>query len=75
MIIRSVEDQTNAYYIDFIEDEGDGTFTFKLFRKEPEDYGRWFLTADYSNTKYVELGQAIEAAKVAVSWFEGKVPL
>lgn len=75
MIIRSVEDQTKAYCIDFIEDEADGTFTFKLFRKEPEDYGRWSLTADYSKTKYVELAQAMEAAKATVPWFDGKLAL
>ncbi|QNB06730.1 hypothetical protein G5S34_08085 [Herbaspirillum frisingense] len=75
MIIRSVEDHTGAYCIDFIEDEADGTFTFKLFRKEPEDYGRWSLTADYSRTKYKELGQAMEAAKVMVPWFSGKLAL
>jgi hypothetical protein len=73
MIIHSVEDQTGAYCIDFIEDEADGTFAFRLFRKEPEDYGRWSLTADYSKTKYAELSQAMAAAKVIVPWFEGKL--
>jgi len=58
MIVRSVEDPTGAYCIDFIEDKADGSYTFKLFRKDTEDYGRWSLTADHSRTRYATLADA-----------------
>jgi hypothetical protein len=73
MIIRSIEDPSGAYCIDFIEDEADGTFTFKLFRKDTEDYGRWSLTADYSRIRYASLMDAMSAAKPLASWFDGKL--
>ncbi|GLZ21485.1 hypothetical protein [Burkholderia plantarii] len=70
MIIHSIEDRTGTHCIDFIEDEAEGGFRFKLFRKEPEDHGRWSLTADYSGTRYDDLAQAIAAARRAVPWLD-----
>ncbi len=52
MTIRSVEDPTESNYIDFLEDQLASVYTFKLFGKEPEDYSRWSLIADYSQRQY-----------------------
>jgi len=69
-IVRSIEDQTGAYCVDFIEDEADRSFTFKVFRKEPEDYGRWSVTADYTKTRYQTLSDAAEAAGKLIPWLD-----
>ncbi|ONN64984.1 hypothetical protein BTM36_19375 [Herbaspirillum sp. VT-16-41] len=50
-----VAEQTGAYYIDLVEDAADATFTFRPFRKEPEDYSCWSLTVANFQTKYGEM--------------------
>ncbi len=68
MIIRSIEDLSGQYCVDFIEDETSGSFTFKVFRKDPEDYGRWSMMADYSRTSYASQALAVVAAKAVLPW-------
>jgi hypothetical protein len=68
MIVRSIEDKSGMHCVDIIEDESTGTFTFKVFRKDPEDYGRWSLTADYSKTAYGTHQAALDVARLVVPW-------
>lgn len=69
MVIHSIEDETGIHCVD-IAQQDDGTFTFKAFRKDPEDQGRWTLTADYSITAYATEAAALDAACVEVPWLE-----
>lgn len=46
----------------------DGQFTFKVFRKDPEDQGRWSLVADYSGLQFTTEEEVFRAAAVKVPW-------
>ena len=67
MLIHSLEDDTGIHCVDVAEDEN-GTFTFKVFRKDPEDQGRWTLVADFSKTVHASEADAFEAAGEKIPW-------
>lgn len=46
----------------------DGQFTFKVFRKDPEDQGRWTLASDYSGLRFETEDQAFHAAAARIPW-------
>ena len=61
MTIKSIEDITGLNCVDVIEGPT-GKFTFKVFRKDSEDQGRWSLVADYSGLTFEREGEALLAA-------------
>jgi len=67
MPIHSIEDDSGMHCVDFIED-AHGACCFKVFRKDPEDEGKWTLVADYSKTVFTNKAQAIEAAAARIPW-------
>ena len=70
MVIHSIEDDTGMHCVDVALND-DGSYTVKVFRKDPEDGGRWTLTADYSKTAYVTEAEAFAAASAKVPWVQG----
>ncbi|MFM9941902.1 MAG: hypothetical protein ACKVP7_20655 [Hyphomicrobiaceae bacterium] len=68
-IIRSVEDKHGERCVDFIS-RADCSIVFKVYRKDPEDYGRWSLIADYSAVSYSSPESAYKAACERVSWLD-----
>jgi hypothetical protein len=46
----------------------DGTFGFEEFRRDPEDMGAWTPVAYYSTRQFKTEGDALSAARDAVSW-------
>ena len=46
----------------------DGRFTFKVFRKDPEDQGRWSLVGDYSGLQFDTEALAFRAAAARIPW-------
>ncbi|NEX64660.1 hypothetical protein [Noviherbaspirillum galbum] len=69
MIINSIEDRYGLNCVDVIG-LPDGQFTFKVFRKDPEDQGRWTLVGDYSGLRFSTEEQAIQHAATQVRWLE-----
>lgn len=67
MTIRSIEDASGMHCVDVIS-LSDGCFSFKLFRKDPEDQGRWTLVADYSGLRFDTEGQALREAAAITPW-------
>lgn len=68
-VILSIEDDTGMHCVDIAHrDHGAGGFTFKVFRKDPEDEGRWTLVADYSNAVYASEDEARQAACEKLPW-------
>ena len=67
MVIHSIEDDTGIHCVDVAEDTN-GTFTFKVFRRDPEDQGRWTLVADFSKTVYASEAAAFDAAGEKIPW-------
>jgi len=66
-VILSLEDDDGLRCIDIIRRE-DGTYTFKEFRKDLEDPGRWYLVSDFSNESYATKEGAIAQAGKAILW-------
>ncbi|MDY7548987.1 hypothetical protein RGU75_22495 [Glaciimonas sp. CA11.2] len=67
MVIHSIEDETGVHCVDVALDDN-GTFTFKVFRKDPEDQGRWTLVADYAKTTYATEAEALAVAGGTRPW-------
>jgi len=66
-IARSIEDGDGRHCVDLIQND-DGTYSFKEFRRDVEDGGRWTLTRDFSATRYDSLEAALAAAARVVRW-------
>jgi hypothetical protein len=66
--IKSMEDEEGLRCVDIIQRE-DGTYTFKEFRKDREDIGRWLLIRDFSSTTYASSDETIRAAAARIPWF------
>ncbi len=67
MIVVSIEDDWGLRCVDLTR-HVNGQVTFKEFRRDPEDGGRWTLVADYSLTAYASTALAINAACTAIPW-------
>jgi hypothetical protein len=70
--ILSLEDDDGLRCVDIIQ-AGSGTFTFKEFRKDVEDPGRWYLVRDYSDKSFNSKDDAIAAAAASTSWLREKL--
>lgn len=66
-VIRSVQDLHGERCVDFISRAGGGV-VFKVYRRDPEDIGRWSLVADYAGVTYNSLESAYSAAEERISW-------
>ncbi len=66
-VILSIEDDSGMHCVDFIEND-DGSFCYKAFRKDPEDEGKWTLTADYSATRFATQQEAFDSAAQRMPW-------
>ncbi|QRX81911.1 hypothetical protein [Glaciimonas sp. PAMC28666] len=73
MVIDSIEDETGIHCVDLAQD-ANGAFSFKVFRKDPEDQGRWTLVADYSHTIYATEAEVLEAAAGKIPWLKDAIP-
>lgn len=63
MVIKSIEDGLRLHCVD-VTCRPDGKFSYKVFRKDPEDQGRWTLIGDYSGLHFSSEKDAFcEAAK------------
>jgi hypothetical protein len=67
MVIKSIEDESGMNCID-VTSRPDGQFTFKVFRKDPEDQGRWTLVGDYSGLQFNTEEQALCQAASKIPW-------
>jgi hypothetical protein len=66
--VTSLEDTDGSRCVDIIR-RPDGMFTFKEFRRDPEDEGRWTLVGDYSHQHYPAREDALRAAAEHLAWF------
>ena len=70
--VLSLEDDDGLRCVDIIQ-VGRGIFTFKEFRKDVEDPGRWYLVRDYSDKSFNSKDEAIAAAAAGTSWLREKL--
>jgi hypothetical protein len=66
--VTSLEDADGFRCVDIIE-RSDRSFSFKEFRRDPEDAGRWTLVGDHSHRRYATKNEALRAAAVSLPWF------
>ncbi|MGS0741642.1 hypothetical protein ACVBEF_07385 [Glaciimonas sp. GG7] len=67
MTINSIEDVSGLHCVDVMH-HPDGTFSFKVFRKDPEDEGRWTMVGDYSGLRFQDENAAVREAAAQVPW-------
>ena len=67
VVINSVEDESGINCVD-VTSRPDGRFSFKVFRKDPEDEGRWTLVADYSGLQFDTEEEALRNAAEKIPW-------
>jgi hypothetical protein len=72
-VIVSVEHPGGLLCVDFVE-RRDGSCSFKAFRRDPEDGGRWSLTADFSGVAYPTKHAAMQAAARVFPWVADLIP-
>ena len=70
--IKSLEDADGFRCVDILE-RADGTFSFKEFRRDPEDGGRWTLVSDYSHHSYPTKDDALRAASATLAWLPASI--
>ncbi len=68
--IESIEDESGTHCIDIFV-HADGSFGFELFRRDPEDQGRWTMLGLYQAARFTTRDAAREAARKAVPWLTG----
>ena len=66
-VLKSLEDADGFRCLDIFK-RLDGTFGFKEYRRDPEDYGQWTLVEDFSDLSYSTEGEALMAARQMVRW-------
>lgn len=68
-VVTSLEDHYGERCVDILAFP-DGTFAFKVFRRDPEDGGRWTCVDDRSGTRYPSFADAKSAAAEVVDWLD-----
>jgi hypothetical protein len=71
-VVKSLEDADGFRCVDILE-RPDGIFSFKEFRRDPEDAGRWTLLGDYSQYSYSTKDDALRAAATNLAWFSALI--
>lgn len=65
--LESIEDHSGTFCVD-IFCRHDGSYGFELFRREPEDQGRWTILNRYATARFTTADDAHNAAIRAVPW-------
>ena len=65
--LESIEDPHGTHCVDVFV-RPDGSFGFELFRRDPEDQGRWTMLGLYQAARFTTHDDARAAARKAVSW-------
>ena len=70
--LDSVEDDNGTFCVDVFE-RPDGSFGFEMFRRDPEDQGRWTMLNRHAAARFATIDDARIAAARAVPWSAGKI--
>jgi hypothetical protein len=71
-VLHSVHNDVVDRCVDFFR-RADGSFGYREFRRDPEDQGRWSLTAAYDLGVHADYPDALAAAVVHISWLAAAV--
>ena len=67
--MSSFEDKTGFLCVDIILLEN-SKFSFKAYRRDPEDNSGWFFVGDQSSIQFITEDEAIQKAKMIYAWME-----
>ena len=67
--MSSFEDKTGFLCVDIILLEN-SKFSFKAYRRDPEDNSGWFFVGDQSRDQFITEYEAIQKAKMRYPWME-----
>ena len=68
-VVKSINDINNTLCVDIISN-GQGQFSFKCFRRDPEDNSGWYPNGPESDFLYYSALEAQKAAGEIVPWME-----
>ena len=68
-VLKSINDITNTLCVDIISN-GQGKFSFKCFRRDPEDNSGWYPNGPESDFLYYSAQEAQKAAGEVVIWMK-----
>jgi len=71
-VLNSLNNDTGDRCVDFFR-RADGSFGYREFRLDPEDQGRWSLTAAHDHAIFAAYPDALDAALGQVAWLEEAV--
>ena len=66
-VLNSVNNEGGDHCVDFFR-RVDGSFGYREFRRDPEDQGRWSLTAAHDHAIFAAYADARDAAVGQVAW-------
>ena len=67
--MSSFEDKTGFLCVDIILLEN-RKFSFKAYRRDPEDNSGWFIVGDQSSVQFINEDEAIQKAKTIYAWMK-----
>ena len=67
--MSSFEDRTGFLCVDIILLEN-SNFSFKAYRRDPEDTSGWFFVGEESSIQFITEDEAIQKAKMIYAWME-----
>ena len=67
--MASFEDKTGFLCVDIILLEN-SKFSFKAYRRDPEDNSGWFFVGDQSSVQFLTEDEAIQKAKTIYDWMK-----
>ena len=65
--MSSFEDETGFLCVDIIVLDN-GKFSFKAYRRDPEDNSGWFFVGEQGCAQFITEDEAIQKAKIKYSW-------
>ena len=68
-VVKSINDVTGSLCVDIISN-GQGKFSFKSFRRDPEDNSGWYPNGPESDFSYYSAQEAQKAAGEVVAWMD-----
>ena len=68
-VVSSFEDETGFLCVDIVLLEN-SKFSYKVYRRDPEDNSGWFLIGEHSQIQFINEDEAIQEAKMIYAWID-----
>ena len=66
-VLRSIHDADVRWCVDILQC-ADGRLTYREFRRDPEDGGRWFITNDFAHRSFDDEEGLLIDAQSEIGW-------